>query len=150
MLGDGGERPCATARSTAAICIGAPSIVGTERCFRAMHRALRPGGVAVASDWTWATTRPPPEAVPAGVEAAVRHAGRVHATSSAKPGSRSSSAEPMPQRVWDDYYAPLRVITAEERAANPGMPADPIESEIAAYDAGGEYWQYSLFVVRKS
>jgi hypothetical protein len=132
----------------AAICIGAPSIVGTKRCFRAMARALKPGGVAVASDWTLTTLDPPPEALPAGIE----HKFETLESYSAiirECGFEIVIAEAMPQRVWDEYYAPLRLITSEERAANPGMPEDPIESEIAAYDAGGEYWQYSLFVVRR-
>jgi hypothetical protein len=59
-------------------------------------------------------------------------------------------AEEMPQSVWDEYYAPLRKIAEEERAAKPAMPEDPIESEIRAYDAGGsDAWAYSVFVARK-
>lgn len=147
VIADGGRAPVRDGAFDAAICIGAPSIVGTKRCFRAMHRALRPGGIAVAGDWTWTTDSPPDEAVPAGVKAPFVTLD-AYAAIIRDCGFEIVVAEPMPQRVWDEYYAPLRVITAEERAANPGMLEDPIESEIAAYDAGGSYWQYSLFVVR--
>lgn len=149
LLADGGRAPVRDGAFDAAICIGAPSIVGTKRCFRTMARALKPGGVAVASDWTWVTESPPPEAVPAGVKAPFVTLDTYSAIIR-ECGFEIVVAEAMPQRVWDEYYAPLRVITSEERAANPGMPEDPIESEIAAYDAGGKYWQYSLFVARKT
>lgn len=148
VIADGGRAPVRDGAFDAAICIGAPSIVGTKRCFRAMHRAMRMGGIAVASDWTWATDSPPAEAVPAGVKAPFVTLDAYTAVVR-EAGFEIVVAEAMPARVWDEYYSPLRVITLEERAANPNMPEDPIESEIAAYDAGGHLWQYSLLVARK-
>jgi ubiquinone/menaquinone biosynthesis C-methylase UbiE len=148
VFGDGGRAPVRDSAFDSAICIGAPSIVGTARCFRAMFRALRPGGIAVASDWTWTTDSPPPAAVPAGVAAPFltldTYASIVRAA-----GFDIVVAEPLPHGVWDDYYHPLRVICAEERALNPEMPEDSIEAEIKAYDAGGDLWHYSAFVARK-
>jgi cyclopropane fatty-acyl-phospholipid synthase-like methyltransferase len=145
---DGGALPVRDAAFDAAICIGAPSIVGTERCLAAMHRALRPGGMIAVSDWTWRTSTPPPEAVPVSVKppfvttddyaAAIRQA-----------GFEIIHGEPMPQRVWDDYYAPLRTIIADVRAETPDAPEDVIETEVRAYDAGGEHWAYAAFVARK-
>ena len=50
----------------------------------------------------------------------------------------------------DDYYAPLRDVVAEVRAADPEAAEDPIESEMRAYEAGGrEFWGYTVFVARK-
>lgn len=148
VFAEGGRAPVRDNAFDGAICIGAPSIVGTARCFRAMFRALRPGGIAVASDWTWATDSPPPEAVPAGVKPPHTTLDAYTATIR-EAGFEIIHAEPMPHSVWDDYYAPLRIIVAEERAAMPTFPEDPIESEIKAYDAGGHLWQYSAFVARK-
>lgn len=149
LRGDGGALPLRDDLFDAAYCIGAPSIVGTERCFAAMRRALRPGGVAIGSDWTWRTEDPPAVAVPAGIEGPFltleRYASVVRGT-----GFDVVEAMEMPQSVWDDYYAPLRAICAEERAADPDMPRDAIEDEIAAYDAAGrELWAYSTFVAVK-
>ena len=150
VRGDGGRLPVRDGAFDTAICIGAPSIVGTERCLRAMHRALRPGGMMVASDWTWMAADPPAEAVPPHVmgpfvtleayTAAIREAGFevVH-------------GEPLPQRVWDEYYAPLMRAIEEQRTADPDGPVDPIEAEMRAYDAAGAaWWRYSAFVGRKA
>ncbi len=148
VFGEGGRAPVCDNAFDGAMCIGAPSIVGTAPCFRAMFRALRPGGIAVASDWTWATDSPPPEAVPAGVKPPFTTLD-AYTDAIREAGFEIIHAEPMPQRVWDDYYATLRIIVAEERAQMRTFPEDPIESEIKAYDAGGHLWQYSAFVARK-
>jgi hypothetical protein len=55
----------------------------------------------------------------------------------------------MPQSVWDEYYARIRPIIAEERAADPDMPKDEMEAEVRTYDAGGHLWAYTAFIARK-
>jgi hypothetical protein len=55
----------------------------------------------------------------------------------------------MPQKVWDDYYAPVRRIIAEVRAETPELAEDEMEAEIRAFDAGGHLWAYSAFIARK-
>jgi SAM-dependent methyltransferase len=149
VRGDGGMLPVRDGTFDAAICIGAPSIVGTERCLRAMHRALRPGGMIVVSDWTWTAEHPPAEAVPPHVTGPFvtldAYAGAVRAA-----GFDIVHGAPLPQRVWDDYYAPLRDEIERQRAADPDGPVDPIEAEMRAYDAcGAAWWRYSAFVARR-
>jgi cyclopropane fatty-acyl-phospholipid synthase-like methyltransferase len=148
IRGDGGVLPVRDAAFDGAICIGAPSIVGTERCLAAMHRALRPGGMIAVSDWTWRTSTPPPEAVPASVKPPFVRT-EEYAEAIRNAGFEIVHGEPMPQLVWDNYYAPLRSIIAEVRAETPDAPDDVIETEVRAYDAGGEHWAYSAFVARK-
>jgi len=146
VRGDGGALPVRDATFDAAICIGAPSIVGTERCLRAMHRALRPGGAIVVSDWTWTAADPPPEAVPPHVTGPFVTLD-TYASAIRDAGFRIVHGEPLPQRVWDDHYAPLRGPVAEQRGADPTGPVDPIEAEMRAYDAAGaDWWRYSAFV----
>ncbi|MBI5287605.1 MAG: class I SAM-dependent methyltransferase [Chloroflexi bacterium] len=150
VRGDGGQLPVRDAAFDAAICIGAPSIVGTERCLRAMHRALCPGGAIVVSDWTWTAADPPPEAVPPHVAGPFVTLD-AYASAIRAAGFRIAHGEPLPQRVWDDYYAPLRGPIADQRAADPEGPVDPIEAEMRAYDAAGAaWWSYSAFVARKT
>jgi SAM-dependent methyltransferase len=149
-IGDGGCLPVRDGVFDLAICMGAPSIVGTERCLAAMERALRPGGALVVSDWVWAKKPIPPEAIPPGLDidpltldeyaALVRHA-----------GFEIETAEPLPQRVWYDYYAPLRAAVKAMRAERPADVPQPIVDEIRVYDsgAGAEYWRYAVVVGRK-
>jgi SAM-dependent methyltransferase len=150
LRGDGGMLPLRDGQFDAAICIGAPSIVGTERCMAAMYASLRPGGLIVVSDWTWRTKDVPPAAIPSTfTEARMTLDGYAAIITAA--GFEIVKAEHLPQRVWDDYYAPLREAIAERRKDDPSAPEDPIESEMCAYDAAGhEYWGYTVFVARKA
>lgn len=146
---DGGQLPVRDGLFDGAICIGAPSIVGTERCMAAIYRALRPGGVTVVSDWTWRTKDVPPKAIPSTFTEARLTLDEYAATITAA-GFEIMRAEHLPQRVWDEYYAPLRAAIAEQRAAEPDAPEDPIEGEVRVYEAGGrEHWGYTVFVARK-
>lgn len=148
LRGDGGMLPVRDAAFDGAICIGAPSIVGTERCLAAMHRALKPGGMIGVSDWTWRVSDPPPDAVPAGVEAPFVTT-EEYAAKITSAGFEILDGGPMPQMVWDAYYARMRPIIAELRAETPDIAEDVIESEVRAYDAGGHLWAYSAFIARK-
>lgn len=149
IRGDGGVLPVRDGAFDRAICIGTPSIVGTERCLSAMHRALRPGGLIAVSDWTWRASAPPPEAVPANVQPPFVTT-EEYAEAIQGAGFEILVGGPMPPRVWDDYYAPLRAIIAEVRAETPDMPEDAIEAELRAYDAGGHHWSYAAFVAWKT
>ena len=115
LHGDGGQLPVRDGAFDGAICIGAPSIVGTERCLAAMHRALRPGGKIGISDWTWRTAAPPPEAVPARVEPPFVTT-EEYTAKITDAGFDIVEGGPMPQTVWDEYYARMRQVIAEVRA----------------------------------
>ncbi len=149
-IGDGGRLPAHDAVFDLAICIGAPSIVGTERCLAEMARALRPGGAAVVSDWVWAKKPVPPEAIPRGYEIEPLTLDE-YAAVMRRAGFEIISADPLPPSAWDAYYAPLRASVAALRARNPGDPPQPVEDEIRVYDEGlgREYWRYAVFIGRK-
>jgi SAM-dependent methyltransferase len=147
-MGDGGRLPVRDGVFDLAVCIGAPSIVGTEPCLSEMCRALRPGGAAVVSDWVWAKKPVPPEAIPLGYDiepltlddygAILRRA-----------GFATVDANPLPQSAWDAYYAPLRQTVAALRERDPGAPYQPVEDEMRVYDIfGAEYWRYAVFIGR--
>jgi SAM-dependent methyltransferase len=86
-IGDGGRLPVRDAAFDLAICVGAPSIIGTERCLGAMHRALRPGGAVAVSDWVWAKKPIPPAAIPDGYD--IEPLTSTSIGGDARPGSRS-------------------------------------------------------------
>lgn len=148
-IGDGARLPVRDGTFGAAICIGAPSIVGTERCLAAMRRALRPGGMLAVSDWVWRATPVPPEAIPSGFDAPALtldgYAGVIRAA-----GFEIDSAEALPQSAWDAYYAPIRKNLAAMRAADPGLPHSQIDDELRVWDSGSgpEWWVYGVFVAR--
>jgi ubiquinone/menaquinone biosynthesis C-methylase UbiE len=148
IRGDGGALPLRDASFDAAICIGAPSIVGTERCLAAMFRAVAPGGQIAVSDFTWRLPVAPLEAAPPHINPPRPTLGQYAATIEAA-GFALEFAEHLPQRVWDDYYAPVREASTRLRAANPDAPEDLIEAEFRAYDAGRDIWAYSVFFARR-
>jgi len=137
MRADGGRLPFRREAFELALCTGAPSIVGTERCLAEMHRVLRPGGWAVVSDWVWRRTPIPPAAVPWSwkgdfilVEEYASHLRRA--------GFEVVLAQTLPDRVWDDYYSPMLAAGRET------------EELRTFYEGGGrEYWGYGVFIGRK-
>ncbi len=145
--GDGARLPIRDGAFDLAMCIGAPSIVGTESCIRAMRRALRPGGAIGVSDWVWAKTPVPPEAIPDGydIEPLTLDA---YVALMRDAGFDITHAEPMPFAVWENYYAPLRSRLEEMRAKYPGEPDGSIASELAIFDSplSREYWRYAVFI----
>lgn len=147
--GDGGELPLRDRAFDAAICIGAPSIVGTERCLAAMRRALRPDGMIAVSDWVWRATPVPPEAVVPGIDARLLTL-EGYAEVIRAAGFEIVSAEPLPQSAWDDYYAPIRKNLAAMRAADPDLPHSQIDDELRIWyrGLGPEWWRYGVFVAR--
>ena len=150
VIGDGGCLPVRDGAFDVAVCMGAPSIVGTERCLAEMAWALRPGGALVVSDWVWAKKPVPPEAIPLGydIEPLTRDE---YAAIMRRAGLDVEVAEPLPASAWDEYYAPLRDAVAALRAERPDDVPQPIEDEIRVFDQGlgREYWRYAVFVGRK-
>jgi len=150
VIGDGGRLPVRDGSFDAAICVGGPSIVGTERCLEAMARALRRGGWLVASDWVWRETPVPPEAIPSGyaVEPITLDG---YAALAAGRGFEIVYAEPLPQSAWDDYYAPIRDRVAELRALRPDDPPQPVEDELRVWDSGlgPAWWRYAVVIAQK-
>lgn len=148
-IGDGGRPPVRDGVFDAAICIGAPSIVGTERCLIAMRHALRFGGVMCVSDWVWRDTPVPPEATVASENAGgltlESYADAIRAT-----GFEIVSAEALPQSAWDEYYAPIRKNLAAMRAADPDLAHSQIDDELRIWDSGlgPEWWRYGVFVAQ--
>ena len=148
IIGDGGQLPVPDATFDAAICIGAPSIVGTTRCLAALRRALRPGGMIAVSDWVWRAKGVPPEARIEGIDPSVTldsYADLIRAA-----GFEIISAEPLPQSAWDEYYAPIRKNLAEIRSEYPDAPMGQIEDELRIWDSGlgPAWWRYAVFVAR--
>ncbi len=148
-IGDGGQLPVRDAVFDAAICIGAPSIVGTERCLGAMRRALRVGGMIAVSDWVWRAVGVPPEAIVEGIDPRLLtvdgYADLVRAA-----GFEIVSAEPLPRSAWDNYYEPIRANLAAIRAEHPDEPMGQIDDELRIWDSGvgPAWWVYGVFVAR--
>lgn len=148
-IGDGGQLPARDGVFDAAICIGGPSIPGTDRCLAAMRRALRPGGTIAVSDWVWRATPVPPDAVVDGIDQRLLtldgYADVIRAA-----GFEIVSAELFPQSAWDDYYAPIRKNLAAMRAADPDLPHSQVDDELRIWDSGlgPDWWRYGVFVSR--
>ncbi len=148
-IGDGGELPVRDGVFDAAICIGAPSIVGTERCLAAMRRALRAGGMIAVSDWVWCEGKVPAEAVIEGIDPRLltldAYADLIRAA-----GFEIVSAEALPRSAWDDYYEPIRANIAAIRAEHPDWSKGQIGDELRIWDSGlgPAWWVYGVFVAR--
>lgn len=149
VIGDGGRPPVRDAAFDVAICIGAPSIVGTERCLVAMRRALRAGGWLAVSDWVWRAKPVPPEAIPHGFDApTLTLDGYAEVIRAA--GFEIVSAEALPQSAWDAYYLPIRENLATMPPADPALPHSQIDDELRIWDSGlgPAWWRYGVFLAR--
>ncbi len=148
-IGDGGLLPVRDGAIDAAICIGAPSIVGTERCLSAMRRALRAGGMIAVSDWVWRDGDVPAEAIVEGIDPRLLtldgYADLIRAA-----GFEIESAEALPRTAWDNYYAPIRKNLAAIRAEHPDAQMGQIDDELRIWDSGlgPAWWVYGVFVAR--
>jgi SAM-dependent methyltransferase len=147
VRGDGARLPVRDGVFDAAVCVGAPSIVGTERCLAAMHRALRPGGMIGVSDWVWRETPVPADAIPPTFDGAVLTL-EGYADAIRAADFEVVLAEHLPQTLWDDYYDLMREVVAEMRAE--GDAGVTLPEEIRVYDRiGREWWRYGVFIARK-
>jgi ubiquinone/menaquinone biosynthesis C-methylase UbiE len=147
VRGDGACLPVRDGAFDAAVCIGAPSIVGTGRCLTAMYGALRPGGMIGVSDWVWRETPVPGGAIPATFDTAVLTVGGYAAAVSAA-GFEVVLAEHLPQSLWDGYYDLMREVVTEMRAE--GDAGVTLPEEIRVYDRiGRDWWRYGVFIARR-
>ena len=148
-IGDGGLLPVRDAAFDAAICIGAPSIVGTERCLSAMRRALCAGGMIAVSDWVWRAGNVPAEAVIEGIDPRLLTVD-AYADLICAGGFEIVSAEALPRSAWDNYYEPIRANIAAIRAEHPGWAKGQIGDELRIWDSGlgPSWWVYAVFVAR--
>jgi ubiquinone/menaquinone biosynthesis C-methylase UbiE len=148
-IGDGGLLPVRDAAFDAAICIGAPSIVGTERCLAAMRRALRVGGMIAVSDWVWQPGDVPADAIVGGIDPRLltldAYSDLIRAS-----GFEIVSAEGLPRSAWDHYYEPIRKNIAAIRAEHPDWAKGQIGDELRIWDSGlgPAWWVYGVFVAR--
>jgi len=154
--GDGTSLPARADIFDAALCTGAPSIVGLEACFAEMHRVLKPGGWLIVSDWVWRRRPVPPAAVPMSIGRAETFGLlEEYAASMRAGGFEIVLAQTLPSYVWDDYYAGMLQTYAELRLeATPealAFAAAAWETEPRTfYDGQGrEYWGYGVFIGRK-
>lgn len=147
VIGDGGQLPVRDGAFDLAMCVGAPSIVGTERCMAAMRRALRAGGSIGVSDLVFARTPVPAEVVLEGLEPLTQ---ADYAAIIERAGFEMVHSEVLPWEAWERYYAPLRVRLEEMRAKYPGEPDGSIAQELALVDSGlaREHWRYTVFIAR--
>jgi predicted O-methyltransferase YrrM len=148
---DGRQLPLPDASFDAALCIGAPSIVGLDECLRELARALRPGGVVAVSDVVWRQKPDAPLDEEWGWVArqepridAEEYAARIEAC-----GLRVEQVLVHPRSAWDEYHAPMRAVAAEARARGDAAFADRMEQDLAlerrALDA---FWDYASFIAR--
>jgi SAM-dependent methyltransferase len=147
VRGDGGTPPVRDGAFDGAWCIGGPSIIGTERCLAAMHRAVRSGGWILVSDWVWRAVPVPADAVPRGVEVTPLtvddYAGLMRAA-----GFVDIEGRALPQSAWDAYYAPIRPAVASLSPED--AEHDRIAEELRVYDAAGrDWWRYAVFTARR-
>lgn len=150
---DGKHLPVRDNTFDAAYCIGAPSIVGLERCLSEMTRAVRPRGCVIVSDIAWRAK--PGE--PLGNEW-----GRVaripqltvddYAAAIESAGLRVERTVVFPRSAWDDYWKPMLQVAYEAKTAQPAdiIFADEIESNIALERRAADAWlDYAAFVALK-
>lgn len=136
---------------------GAIYIVGFAEALRLWHSLLRDNGLLVASEATWLTDDPLPEAqafwheaYPAmtTVEGNIRTA--------AECGYEVLDHFTLPQSAWwDEYYTPLSERAARlrpEAGANPALAyvLDDLEREIAMCDRYGDAVGYVFYLMRKT
>jgi SAM-dependent methyltransferase len=133
-------------------CDSAIYAVGRKRALDAWRPLLKPRGLIVFSDVTWATDAPPEPAktfwageypamtTTAGVERDIRAAGYNLVATHEAPGSD-----------WQDYYQPLRQRLQNLRPeANEALAVvlDTMAQEIAIFDAQGDSYTSTFFIVR--
>jgi len=152
---DGGRAPIRDGAVDGVYCIGAPSIVGLDRCLREMSRILRPGGAAVISDVTW-REQPGPlgkEWGQWGQMAQTTADDYVAAIN--KAGLTLDRTHTHDFKAWEDYWAPMLAVAAEARTATEERGADiffaeEVEDGIRIERRAVElYADYTTFVAKK-
>lgn len=154
LRASGRRLPFSEASFEAALCMGAPSIVGLEPGLRELARVVRAGGVVVVSDVVFRTLPAQPsgpewgwlgeiEQLTAGEYAQVMgrcglEVGRVHVHG---------------REAWNAYHSPMLQVAAEARAAGDAAFARRAEEGIELERRGADEWiDYVAFIatVRRS
>lgn len=151
LRADGQHLPAAPAIFAAAYCIGAPSIVGLEPCLRELHRVVRSGGAVIVSDVVW---RQQPDG-PLGPEwdwiareterpSAAEYQAMIEACGLDVQGVHIHGRD-----AWETYFAPMRLVAADERARGEAAFADEVERDVALEGrAADTFLDYATFTAR--
>ncbi len=136
---------------------GAIFVVGFAEGLRLWRPLLRDDGLLVASEATWLTDDPPPEAqaffhevYPAMMTV------EENIATAAECGYEVLAHFTLPRSAWwDEYYKPLRERAARlrhEADTNPALAhvLDETEREIVIYDRHGDSFGYVFYVMRKT
>jgi SAM-dependent methyltransferase len=145
VYAEGGRIPAPDNAFDAGYCIGAPSLVGLQRCARSLARVVRPGGAVVVSDITW---RRKPGLGPEWLWIAEfqQLTREEYARELEAPGMSVDRVFPHPRSAWDDYFAPMRAVAQEARAAGDAAFADECERGIEIESrAADEFLDYTTF-----
>jgi len=153
LRADGRQIPLRDGAVDAAYCIGAPSIVGLEKCLREMARVVAGGGFIIVSDVVW-RHRPGPLGRDWGWVASAAQVdldGYVRALESA--GTSVSRFLLHGRDAWEKYWRPAATIADDDRAMQHDHTsllaseiADWVDLERRAVDA---WLDYATFVARK-
>lgn len=154
LRADGKRLPLRPAACEAAYCIGAPSIVGLERCLAELARAVKPGGHVIVSDVVWRTKPKVPLGPGWGWVAEWEpcltrdeYAAAVEAA-----GLRVDGVHIHDRAAWEEHWRPMLRVAEEAKTSQPADPsfADQVEEDVAlerrAVDA---FWDYATFLARR-
>lgn len=151
LRADGRYLPVPDRAADTAYCIGGPSIVGLEPCLAELARVVRGGGVVAVSDIIWRTT---PDQLGPEWGWVARQLPRIgeddYAALLTAAGLTVEAVVVHPRAAWDAYYAPMRAVARDERAAGNDAFADEMEAGIEVEErAIDSFWDYATFIARK-
>ncbi len=149
---DGGRLPLRDGAVAAAYCIGAPSIVGLERCLRALARAVRAGGCVIASDIVWRSKPGPLRSEWRWVAESLQVTADDYGAAIAAAGLRVERVHLHGRAAWEDYWRPMLAVAHEAKTAQPAdvFFADEVEAGIELERRAVDAWlDYATFVARK-
>jgi ubiquinone/menaquinone biosynthesis C-methylase UbiE len=153
LRADGARLPLAAGRFDAAYCIGAPSIVGLERCLQELHRTVRPAGPVIVSDIVWRVKPDEPLGPEWGwfAEPQQRLSADEYARVLHDSGLTVQSIHIHSVAAWDAYHQPMRTVAADERARGDEAFASEVERDIDVERRGADaFVDYATFITRNA
>jgi SAM-dependent methyltransferase len=152
VRGDGRRLPFGDGAFDTAYCIGAPSIVGLERCLSELARVTRAVGAVVVSDITWRARPNVPLGPEWGWVANFPQTSRdEYAAALRAAGLTVEDVRVFGRDAWDAYHAPMLDAARDERAAGDGAFAAQVEAGVALERrAADAYLDYVAFRCRKT